>query len=77
MKYGTQTQLARSADITPGQLHHYLKGNKNASALVADRLAALTETDIRIWLIGGSPDARLAALEAWAAKRELEKEIKS
>ena len=70
MKYGTQAKLARAAEISIAQVHHYLKGRKNASAPIADRLAALTGTDIRIWLLGGSAEARKAALEDWKPVEE-------
>jgi plasmid maintenance system antidote protein VapI len=44
-----------------------LKGRRNASAPVADRLAALTGTDIRVWLQGGAAEDRRAALKAYGS----------
>ena len=70
MKHGTQTKLAKAAEITIAQVHHYLNGRKNASVPVADRLAALTGSDIRVWLQGGSVEARRAALDAWSERTE-------
>ena len=74
--FGTQAMLARRARLSPQMLVDLLKGRRNASAPIADRLAVLTGTDIRVWLMGGDPDARRDALKAWAARRELEKEVK-
>jgi plasmid maintenance system antidote protein VapI len=71
MKHGTQSRLAQEADVSPKLLNKYLKGAKNASAPIADRLAALTGTDIRVWLQEGSVEARRAAMEAWARESSL------
>jgi plasmid maintenance system antidote protein VapI len=66
MTYGTKSKLAKSANIKPQVFSDYMAGRSGASAPVADRLAALTGTDIRVWLQGGSVEARRAAVEAWA-----------
>ena len=67
MTRGTQHKLAAQAGIAPGFLSFLKAGERNASAPIADRLADLTGTDIRVWLKGGSPEARRAAVEAWFA----------
>jgi hypothetical protein len=68
MTYGTKAKFARLADISPQALHNYLCCRVGASATVADRLAGLTGTDIRLWLkgLGGTPETRKAAIQAWA-----------
>lgn len=63
MKHGTQTKLAGLVGIKPQTLHDYLSGRSGASALVADQLAYLTGTNIRLWLQGGDPAERRAAVE--------------
>ncbi|MDR2368884.1 MAG: helix-turn-helix domain-containing protein [Deltaproteobacteria bacterium] len=70
MLIATQTYLASLAQITPGLLSHYLTGRRNASAPVADKLACLTGTDIRVWLRGGMPEDRQAAFAKWAAESQ-------
>jgi len=70
MAHGSKTKLAKLVGITYMNLWLYLAGRRNASAPIADRLATLTGTDIRVWLQGGSPEARQAAVEAWAAAQE-------
>jgi plasmid maintenance system antidote protein VapI len=66
MTYGTKSKIARLANIKPQVFGDYLAGRSGASAPIADRLAAMTGTDIRVWLKGGSPADRRAAVEAWA-----------
>lgn len=63
--WGTQTRLAHLAGISPQCLNDYLNARKNASAPVADRLAAITRSNIRIWLLGGDVQARREAVTAW------------
>jgi plasmid maintenance system antidote protein VapI len=70
MKRGTTASAARAVSITIQFLDACVKGRKNASAPVADRLAALTKTDIRVWLQGGSAEDRVAALKAWSSFKE-------
>ena len=65
MKHGTQAHIARVAQISPQLLNHYLSGRKNAASLIADRLAALTGTDIRVWLKGGNLTKRHEAVAKW------------
>lgn len=69
MKNGTQSKIARQAQITRQMMTNYLAGRKSASAPIADRLAALTATDIRLWLRGGDIPSRRAAVEAWGERQ--------
>ena len=64
MKNATQAQIASAAQITRQMVNNYLAGRKNASAPIADRLASLTGTDIRVWLKGGNPVERQAAVQS-------------
>lgn len=66
MKNGKQSHIATEAQITRQMVSNYLNGRKNASAPIADRLAAITDTDIRVWLKGGDVTQRRAAVAAWA-----------
>jgi len=66
MKHESLASIARKLEVNPMVFGQYLKGQRNASPERADRLASLTETDIRVWLKGGSPEDRRAAVEAWA-----------
>jgi plasmid maintenance system antidote protein VapI len=71
MKNGTQTKLAKAAQISTARLSSYLRGKSNALAPIADRLSMLTDTDIRVWLKGGDPRQRREAFAKWAeASRE-------
>ena len=69
MKRQSLSRIAREFHFNPMIFWQYLNGQRNASPLNADRLAALTGVDIRVWLKGGSPEARRAAVEAWAERQ--------
>jgi transcriptional regulator with XRE-family HTH domain len=66
--FGSQARLAKKLSIGPDLLNHYLTGKNNASAPRANKLAVETDTDIRVWLMGGSPEARRAAVKNWEQK---------
>ena len=61
-------KMAALAGASGTFVSELLSGRKNASAPIADRLAAITNTDIRIWLRGGDPAARRAAADAWSER---------
>lgn len=63
MKYGLQTQLAKTIGIKPQTINDYLAGRSGASAPVAKKIAALTDSDPFIWMKGGDIQARRAAVE--------------
>ena len=71
-KQRTQNELGRRAGYKSNWaitgLLHYGRG---ASPEFADRLAALTGTDIRVWLNGGDIAARRKAVKAWQAGKDL------
>ena len=66
MKHGAITAVATMIGLKPQVVCDYLSGKSGASPMAADRLAAITGTDIRVWLRGGKPEDRISALEAWA-----------
>jgi plasmid maintenance system antidote protein VapI len=65
-----QSKLAVLAGVSQPFISELVKGNKSAAAPLADRLAGLTGTDIRVWLRGGRADDRRKAFEAWAASED-------
>jgi plasmid maintenance system antidote protein VapI len=73
MSKRVQHHMAIAVGITPAFLSELKHGRKNASAPIADRLSIVTGSDIRLWLRGGSPSARRAAVELWAETAQQEK----
>lgn len=65
MMKGTITRAAKAAGLPPQAVWDYSRGSKSAGPERADLMADLTGTDIRLWLRGGDPEARRAALSAW------------
>lgn len=63
MKHGIQTQIAKTVGVTPQTFNDYLAGRSGASAPVAKKIATVTNTDPFIWMLGGSIEARRAAVE--------------
>ena len=69
MAHGDLTKLARLCEIEPQILHNYLTGRRNArSPETAKLLGSFTSTDPFLWMQGGSPLARQAAIESWSEK---------
>ena len=67
MKHGTQTSLAKELNIPKTSINGIIKGYRNASPMLARRLAELTNSDPFLWMRGGgTPEERQAAVEAWA-----------
>jgi plasmid maintenance system antidote protein VapI len=69
IKYGFRKLFALKVGLTPEMLSNCLNGKRNLSGPLADRAAAESGTDIRIWLKGGSAEARSKAVEEWARPR--------
>ena len=65
VRRGRQGRLGLTIGVSRQAFCDIVCGRKNAGIARADRLAALTGTDIRVWLQGGSPEARRAAVESW------------
>lgn len=68
--------MAKLANVSQPFISQLQRGVRNASAPVADKLAELTGTDIRIWLKGGSVQSRLQAMSAWGERRGVKAAIK-
>ena len=64
MKHGTYTKIAKAIGLTESGTRKITWGERNASAPIADRLASLTGTDIRVWLKGGNPAERRATVQS-------------
>jgi transcriptional regulator with XRE-family HTH domain len=71
MKRFRQNELARAASISGAYLSQLKSGVRDASPLVADRLAGLTGTDIRLWFLGSRIDERRVAIEAWGTEESV------
>ena len=63
MKHGIKSYIARTVGVTPQVVCDYLAGRSGASAPVAKKIAALTDSDPFIWMKGGDVPARRAAIE--------------
>ena len=68
--FGKQAALARLVGLSPNHLCACLSGARNAGLTAGLNLGWHTKTDPRVWGSGGSPEARRAAVEAWAAAQE-------
>lgn len=70
MEWGIKQKIAQHAAVSPQFFGRLLKCHRHASLPVADRLAILTGTTSRLWQLGGggTPEARRAAVEAYAAR---------
>jgi plasmid maintenance system antidote protein VapI len=68
--FGSQQKLSKIANVSQQMLNDCLNGRKNFSAPNADRMAFITETDIRLWLKGGKPEDRQAAFDKWALENQ-------
>ena len=66
MSKRNQHILATQVNITEAFLSQIKHGERNASSLIADRLALLTGTDIRVWLKGGDVSKRHEAVARWS-----------
>jgi plasmid maintenance system antidote protein VapI len=73
MRHGSQTQLARSANVTVQFINELLSARKNSSPLVAKKLAEITASNPFIWMRGGDIAARRATVEIWAANLTVKK----
>jgi hypothetical protein len=67
MRHGYIAKTAKKAGISPNLLYGYLKGSFSAKPAAARRLAEVTKTDAMLWMQGGDPVERVAALERLAA----------
>jgi hypothetical protein len=65
MKKGCINRFADDLDLSYQFIWNCVNGRRNCSAPLADKLAAETKTDIRVWLIGGSIEDRQKAVEKW------------
>ena len=77
MSKRTQHILAKEAKITDAFLSELKAGWKNASSLIADRLALLTGPDIRVWLKGGDLSQRQEGLARFMAGQEADTDAAS
>ena len=70
MKTITQKQRAQILGLSPSHLCRIEKCTLNARGDLAKQLATLTGTELALWLVGGTgtPEARRAAIRAWAEK---------
>ena len=69
MAHGDKTKLAMAAGLSTSNLIDILSGRRNVGKPeTAKRLAALTATDPFLWMQGGSPLERQAAIESWSDK---------
>ena len=66
MKHGAITQIAQKLNKPFSTIHGIISGRRNASAPLADDLATITNSDIRIWLLGGKQVDRQDAVNCWA-----------
>jgi len=68
MKTLTLKQRAETLGLSASHLCRIEKCALNARGLLAKRLADLTNTDLALWLVGGTgtPEARKAAIQSWA-----------
>jgi hypothetical protein len=68
MEYGTYTKLANEAGAKVQFIWRCLQDpgqTRNAAAPIAKRLAAVTDTDITLWLREGDPAERREAVQRW------------
>ena len=68
MKHGSQTQIAKELNTTPQAINNLVSGRRNASVTLARGLSVATATDPLLWMQGGSPLERQAAIESWSEK---------
>ena len=73
MKYGTQRKIVKELNIPPTSINGIINGYRNASPILARRLADLTKSDPFLWMRGGgTSEQRRAAVEAWADRLQEE-----
>ena len=70
MKRGTQTKLSKELGVPVTTVMGWLNARRNARLASAKRLAKLTNTDVLLWLDGGSAQKRQEAITAWSEKQK-------
>ena len=66
----SQQMIANRIGVSVATIQHILSGLRNASAPLADKLADMTDSPFRIWLLGGNIEARRQAMQAWKERKQ-------
>lgn len=71
-KWGSHKPLYTGAGVASSRFADILSCRINAQYSVAKIIASETNTDIELWVRGGTgtPETRRAAVEAWAASAQ-------